>query len=286
MRTKRAVSRDGPAPSFRALKRYRGSITTARPGSGGRAASPWAGWSPAWRAQHTSSCPRRAPPEQHRLLGPSPWAPPEFEKATALGYRTRLSGRISRCSLRINGIRHQENGPLQRQESLLRWARNDKARTALPAAVSNQVTQDTVRDRMRRNTHPRKGDQEQGERRHLDPSLRSATSSHEPWSRNFQDTVLAQTPNPRRDEVSLRGLLQRQNGGGLKAEVRLEVRGHLPYNSTFLHPSLASLSPRLFPPSASSSGRLPLPVPHPATLLKLALRLRPARKPAASKTSK
>lgn len=139
---------------------------------------------------------------------------------------------------------------------------------------------------IRRNTHPRKGDQEQGERRHLDPSLRSATSSHEPWSRNFQDTVLAQTPNPRRDEVSLRGLLQRQNGGGLKAEVRLEVRGHLPYNSTFLHPSLASLSPRLFPPSASSSGRLPLPVPHPATLLKLALRLRPARKPAASKTSK
>ena len=58
---------------------------------------------------------------------------------------------------------------VQRQESLLTWARNDKARTALPAAMSNQVTQDTVRDRMRRNTHPRKGDKEQGGRRHLDP---------------------------------------------------------------------------------------------------------------------
>ena len=206
-------------------------------------------------------------------------APPEFGRAAAWEYRTRLSGRISRCSLRINGIRHQENrqapGEPTHMDGTTRHVRHYLQR--------DRIKSRKIRDTMRRNTRPRRGDKEHGGRRDLDPSLRSATSSHEPWSRNFQDTIRAQTPNPRRDEVSLGSLLQRQDSRGLEAEVGLKVRGHLPYKSTFLRPLLASFSPRLFPPSSSSSGRLPL---QPAPLPKLALRLRPARKPAASKNFK
>ena len=129
---------------------------------------------------------------------------PEFRTAAARGYRTRLSGRISRCSLRtlpvrINEIRHHENGPAPGNPAHM----DGKQRHMRHYLQRFRNKPRKIRDTMRRNTHPKRGDKEHGGHRGPDACLRSAMSTHEPSSRNFQDTILAQTPNPRRDEVSL-----------------------------------------------------------------------------------